>query len=117
MTNHRDRTDRSSIPVAPSMEPAAASVLAPLEDTVRAGRLVRITGIAILLGIVGGVIAKFLLALISLITHLIFSGEVSTADAVISIDSPTPWILLAPVAGAVIIGLMARFGSRETHRS
>src|SRR5690606_3037696 len=83
MSKHKDRSDRTHLPVAPSMDAATASVLVPDEDTIRPTRLVRLTAMAVVLGIGGGVVAWILLALISLITHLVFRGEISTAEPVI----------------------------------
>lgn len=111
MSKHKDRSDRTHLPVAPSMDAATASVLVPDEDTIRPTRLVRLTAMAVVLGIGGGVVAWILLALISLITHLVFRGEISTAEPVIEPGSVTLWVLLVPVIGAIVIGLMARFGS------
>jgi H+/Cl- antiporter ClcA len=67
---------------------------------------------AAVLGAVMGVVAKALQALIQLITNIAFFGRWSFAPA-----SPAGhhlgWLMpLVPLAGAVIVGLMARYGSR-----
>ncbi|MBS1933965.1 MAG: chloride channel protein, partial [Bacteroidetes bacterium] len=59
-----------------------------------------------------GVVAKFLVLLIALITNISFYQKIS-----LDITSPSGnhlgWFVIAvPIAGSVIVGLMARFGSK-----
>ena len=74
-------------------------------------RLVVVTGVCVLVGAIAGVVAWGLLALIALITGLVFHGtltvELLTPDAhMLGIG-----IVLVPVLGALVIGLMARYGA------
>ncbi len=99
-----------SIPVAPSLEPAIESLLA--SNTHPFGRrIIRISLISTLLGITAGYIARALTALIGLLTNLFFYGRWS-----FNFSSPAGnhlgwFIVLIPIAGAVIVGFMARYGS------
>jgi H+/Cl- antiporter ClcA/CBS domain-containing protein len=97
--------------VAPSLDPALASVALPREDAAIGARTVRVAGIAVLIGIAGGFVAEGLLRLIGLITNLVYFGTFSTELRPPSFAAPGLWMILVPVAGALVIGLMARFGS------
>lgn len=76
--------------------------------------VLRITVVSIALGVAAAVVAKILTMLIGLITNLAFFGRVSTAfsapaDAVPHLGW---WVVPIPVIGSVIVGFMARWGSR-----
>ena len=66
------------------------------------------------LGIVSALLAWALLRLIGLITNLVFYGEASVTLRAPS-HSGLPWfvVLLAPIGGGLLIGLVARFGSER----
>jgi len=73
-----------------------------------------ITALALPIGAVAGVTAWALLRLIGLITNAIFYHRVDTA-LVAPGAGHSPWwvILIAPTAGGLVIGLMARYGSEK----
>ncbi|HEX2166381.1 MAG TPA: chloride channel protein, partial [Longimicrobiales bacterium] len=97
--------------VAPSMDPALASVALPLEDAAIGARTVRVAGIAILIGVAAGFVAEALLRLIGLITSAVFFQTFSTELQSPALAERGVWMIAVPVVGALIIGLMARFGS------
>jgi chloride channel protein, CIC family len=73
-----------------------------------------ITGLALLVGAAGAGAAYVLLRLIGLITNIVFYQRISTAlVAPGSVHHNPALILLAPVAGGLAVGLMARFGSEK----
>src|SRR5690348_2749079 len=76
--------------------------------------MVLITGWAVLVGAATGCVAWALLRLIGLITNAVFYQRWSTA-LVAPGGTPHPaWlVVLAPVAGGLVVGLMARFGSEK----
>ena len=98
------------LPVAPSMAPAMAAAEAPMAETV-SRRLVTIVALSIGIGMAAGVVAKALMALIGLITNLTFYGRVSTALVSPSLREVGHWVLVIPVLGALVVGVMARWGS------
>ncbi len=140
--DRRDPTDRSAVPIAPSLEPTLeAAGEAEAEAAARGDRTAGTPGaarrppggapapgipeavwpvdrrvvftslLALALGGVAALTAEALRALIDLVTNLSFYGRFSFADA-----SPAGhhlgWlVLLPPVIGGVIVGLMARYGS------
>jgi H+/Cl- antiporter ClcA/CBS domain-containing protein len=68
--------------------------------------------LACLLGAIGTVVAVALLHLIALITNLVFFQTLSLEPASPGSAPHSPWLILgAPIAGGLIIGAMARFGS------
>src|SRR6478672_9820551 len=82
-----------------------------LGDFTATRRLLLITPLAIVIGLVGALLAKALLALIALATNLFFFGRVSTV-AVSPADAHLgAFVIVVPVLGGLIIGLMARYGS------
>ncbi|WP_280142724.1 MarR family transcriptional regulator [Amycolatopsis rubida] len=77
-------------------------------------RMLLITAIALPVGGAAAVAAFALLKLIGLITNLVFYQRVAT-DLVAPGAQHHPWwlVLLAPVVGGLVIGLMARYGSEK----
>ncbi|HEX8007198.1 MAG TPA: chloride channel protein, partial [Trebonia sp.] len=77
-------------------------------------RTVAITAIALAVGGASAVAAFCLLRLIGLITNAVFYQRVSFALAAPGARHHPPWlILLAPVVGGLVVGLMARYGSEK----
>src|SRR5579875_1425941 len=69
---------------------------------------------ALPIGAVSAVVAFCLLRLIGLITNLVFYGRVRTSLVAPGAVHHSPLlILLAPVVGGLVIGVMARFGSEK----
>ncbi len=66
---------------------------------------------AIVVGILGGLVADGLLLLIRGITNVAFAGRFSTLPFAAGTARFTPAIIVVPVVGGVIVGIMARWGS------
>ena len=76
-------------------------------------RLLGLVAMALIVGSGGAGAAWALLKLINLATNLAYGGKLSAAPATID-GSTLGWgSVLIPVAGCLIIGLMARFGSEK----
>ena len=76
--------------------------------------MLTITACAVPIGAAGAVAALALLRLIGLITNLVFYQRVETRLVAPGAGHHQPLlILLAPVVGGLIIGLMARYGSEK----
>jgi CIC family chloride channel protein len=92
---------------------AARSGIRHLGDFTTSPRVLLIAAIAVLVG-TGGVIAGvLLLKLIRLCTNLAYFGTFSLADLPLGQSSLGAASVLVPVIGALIVGLMARFGSEK----
>jgi CIC family chloride channel protein len=86
---------------------------ATLGDFTMTNRAIWISGLAVFIGLVSAFIALALLKLIGIFTNLFFFHRFSTAFASPANAHLGPWVILVPVAGALIIGVMARYGSER----
>jgi H+/Cl- antiporter ClcA/CBS domain-containing protein len=94
------------------MGPALGTVLAPFERANVDKRVLGITGLAVALGLVAAVIARLLTGLIALITNLSFFGRWSTTF-VSPAGNHLGWTVIGlPALGGLIVGVMARYGSK-----
>ena len=75
-------------------------------------RVVFIAALSILVGILGGFIAQALTRLIGFVTNLAFYHRISSAFVSPADHHLGYWVVLVPVVGGVIVGIMARFGSK-----
>src|SRR5207253_6147300 len=75
-------------------------------------RTAGISGVAVGLGAAAGVIAFGLTRLIGVLTNLSFYGRLSTRSVSPADHHLGALVVLVPIAGAVVVGLMARYGSR-----
>jgi chloride channel protein, CIC family len=102
---------RSGVPVAPSMDAALHTVVPPPPAGEDWRRAVIVAGLAVLVALAAGLAARVLTALIGLITNLAFYGRLDPSFASPA-GSRLGWlVIVVPVVGGVIVGLMARYGS------
>jgi len=90
--------------------PAASRRLA---DFTTDRRVLLLTAMAVVIGTAASVAAFLLVELISLVSNLVWLGQFSTAPLHMDNVARSPWMVLAPVTGGLVIGLMARFGSEK----
>src|SRR5579875_2721371 len=77
-------------------------------------RALLIVAFALPIGALSAVVAFGLLRLIGLITNLVFYQRVQTSLVAPGAHHHNPLLVLAaPVAGGLVVGLMARFGSEK----
>ncbi|MFL6301402.1 MAG: chloride channel protein, partial [Terriglobales bacterium] len=69
--------------------------------------------LAVPVGLIGAVVAKALLWLIAEITNVVFFQRFSAQLPSLQGHHLGPWVIAAPIAGAIIIGLIARYGSEK----
>ena len=101
------------LPIAPSMGLALDAVNAPIDRASVDRRVLGISGLAVGLGLVAAVIARLLTSLIGLITNLAFHGRWSTTFASPA-GNDLGWLVVGvPVVGGLIVGVMARYGSKS----
>ncbi|MCB9786685.1 MAG: chloride channel protein [Deltaproteobacteria bacterium] len=100
------------MPVAPSLGPALAAAHVGVLGGAVAPRTVGIAAVAAVIGLAAALIADVLTASLALVTNLAFYGRWSFAPASPAGNHLGGWVVLVPVAGAVIVGLMARYGSK-----
>jgi len=80
-------------------------------DFARNTRLLRITVMAAVIGGLSTVAAYVLLDLIRFFTNLFFFQTLSVADRSPATHTLGAWVIVVPVLGGLIVGLMARYGS------
>ncbi len=84
-----------------------------LGDFTTTPRAIAISGLAIGIGLISSYVAWALLKLIGIFTNLFFFHRWSTSMASPAANHLGAWEVLVPVAGALIIGVMARYGSER----
>jgi H+/Cl- antiporter ClcA len=84
-----------------------------LADFTRDKRLLILALMAIVIGALSAVVAQLLIWLIAGITNLTFFQSLSTNFRSPAGNHLGPWVILAPVVGGLIIGLIARYGSEK----
>ncbi|EQD40104.1 chloride channel core [mine drainage metagenome] len=103
-------SDSRTAPSTPARDLLAARMprpSAPLQH-----RVLWISALAIVLGLAAAVVARALTMLIGLITNLAFYGRVDTSFASPAGNHLGLWVIMVPVIGGLIVGAMARYGSR-----
>src|SRR5581483_3376809 len=76
-------------------------------------RVLVLIGLALPVGAISAVVAKALLWLIVGISNIVFFQRFSSQLVSLQHNHLGAWVILAPVVGALIIGLMARYGSEK----
>ena len=91
--------------------PASPAAAYRLADHSADKRMLLLAGMALVVGAGAAIGAWVLLKAIALATNLFWFGRISTAAAAITDASVGLFVVAIPVFGALIIGVMARFGS------
>ena len=76
-------------------------------------RMPLVSLLAALVGLVAGAVAFLLYSLIALITNLVFFHQVGFKLVSIREHHLGWWIIVVPVIGGLIVGIMAKYGSRK----
>src|SRR5579884_1139163 len=84
---------------------------AELGDFTVSPRVIFLSGLAVIIGLIAAVVALGLLRLIGLFTNLFFYGRWNAALTSPAGNHLGLWVILIPVIGGVIVGFMARYGS------
>ena len=112
----REDRDEGTLPVAPSLaitleHAAAAGVCAPHDYEAVDNRTVLMVALAVLIALGAALLARALVAIIALVTNLAYHGRFSAAAIAPGGGSLGAGMVLVPVAGGIVVGLMARYGS------
>ena len=84
-----------------------------LRDFTTDKRVIVLSAMAIVVGVIGALLAYALLWLINAITNLVFYGRFSAVGISAAHTTLGPWLLVVPAAGGLIVGVMARYGSEK----
>ncbi|HSU66232.1 MAG TPA: chloride channel protein [Tepidisphaeraceae bacterium] len=108
----RASTTSEGLPVSPSLGPALGTLDVPQRATPVDPRVIYISALSLLTGITAGLVARLLLWVIHAITHLSFDAPPPADGLQLPLAHPGAWVIAVPVVGAILIGLIARYGSR-----
>jgi len=92
---------------------AAAAGIRHLGDFTTSPRVLVISAIAFVVGIGGTISGVILLNLIRLVTNIAYFGRFTSVNLDLGTTRLPLWSVAIPVAGSLIIGLMARYGSEK----
>ena len=84
-----------------------------LADFTRDKRILILSLMAVIIGLLSAVVAEILVWLIAVITNLVFYQKFSSQFTSPSNHHLGAFVILIPVIGGLVIGLMARFGSEK----
>ena len=110
-TDHNSFEAVDGLPVAPSLNLALADVQAPPTYTPVDRRVIAICALALGIGAAGAVIATVLTHLIGFITNLAYFGRLSGSFSAPSTDRWGAFSVFVPIVGALVVGVMARYGA------
>lgn len=105
-------TTTGGIPVAPGLGATLVSARVPLHAALVDRRVLLISALAVVVAFAAGLVARVLTGLIGLVTNLAFYGRFSFAFTSPAGHHLGPWVIVVPAVGGVLVGLMARYGSR-----
>lgn len=94
-------------------EVAGAIPRRPLGDFTTDRRVLVLLAMSLVIGSASTVTAWFLIQLIALVTNLSWFGRFDVTPTSLAHAARTPWMVLVPVVGGLIIGAMARYGSEK----
>jgi len=100
------------IPVSISIGPTLEAEGIREKQIVNLPRLLYICFLAILNALLVGVIAKIMVELISLVTGIAFFGTIKGGDVSPVGNHLGIWVIFVPVIGGILVGFMARYGSK-----
>lgn len=91
--------------------PPSYPVRAPLREPTLTPRVAYLGLLAMGLAVLAALAARLLTALIGLVTNLAFYGKFSFAFSSPASNRLGLWVILVPVLGGLLVGLLARYGS------
>jgi H+/Cl- antiporter ClcA/CBS domain-containing protein len=98
--------------ISPSLGPALAASQVPPHSTIVDQRTLFISMLSIGIAVAAAFVAQGLVHLIGLFTNLSFYGEFATSFRSPADNKLGAWVIAIPVIGGIIVGIMARYGSK-----
>lgn len=100
------------LPVSPGLGPTLEQAQISRHSKVLDYRTLLIVGLGVAVAILTTFIARGLVYLIGLMTNLAFYGRFSGALRSPADNALGYWVIVVPVIGSIIVGVMARYGSK-----
>ncbi|MBS1736630.1 MAG: chloride channel protein [Bacteroidetes bacterium] len=102
----------TGIPISTSLKPTLEAENIQQRIAPNKKRLLTISALAVVVAICISFVAKFLIDFLYFITHLAFYGDVAITHVTPVGNHLGLWVILVPVAGGIVAGLMALYGSK-----
>lgn len=116
MSDHENEIEKSSttigLPISVGLGPTIAQADIPKHISVVNSRTLFVVMLSIGIAVLVTPIAKGLVSLIELITNFAFYGRISSESVSPAHNQLGYWVILVPVIGSIIVGFMARYGSK-----
>jgi len=107
-----EASTNNGIPVSVSIGPTLEAEGIKTHKAVNVPRLLYICTLAILNALLVGVVAKIMVELISLVTGIAFYGKIQSGEVSPVGNHLGIWVIFVPVIGGILVGFMARYGSK-----
>jgi CIC family chloride channel protein len=108
----KDQSSPGGIPISISLEENFAQTEKAAKGQADKKRLLFVSFLAVCIGGCISVIAKLLIYLINFCTNLSFHHRLSIAASSPATNDYGLWVIIVPVIGGIIVGLMALYGSK-----
>lgn len=107
---HAEAAD--GLPLSPALDLVTEAAQVPTEPAIVDRRVVQISLLAVLLGVAAAGVSVVFLRLIALVTNLAFFHQVSLQVTHPSHNQLGLMVIVVPIIGGLIVGFMARYGSK-----
>jgi H+/Cl- antiporter ClcA len=101
-----------ALPVAPSLGPALEASQATRQTSSVSPRVLYISALCVLVALAAAAVAQGLTRLIGLVTNIAFYGKFDFSFSSPANNHLGPWVVAVPIIGGLIVGVMARYGSK-----
>jgi CIC family chloride channel protein len=101
----------NGIPVSPQLNDLENALTGTKSGIFLKKRLLRISGLSIIVAVAISLIAKVLVWLINIVTNISFFGSLSANFHSPAANHLGLWVIIIPAIGGIIVGLMALYGS------
>lgn len=103
---------KKNIPISVGMRPTLEAERQKVRNIIPVKRVLYLSAIAVINALVIGIIARGLIALIALVTNLAFFGKFSLHEVELGHHTFGWTVILVPVIGGILVGFMAKYGSK-----
>lgn len=104
---------REGLTISPALDLVLEASQVPQESALIDRSVLRVIGLAVVIGLLAVLAARILLLLIGLFTNLSFYGRWSAAEVSPAHHQLGAWVIAIPIIGSLAVGIMARFGSKS----
>ncbi|MBU6466277.1 MAG: chloride channel protein [Burkholderiales bacterium] len=107
-----DSHTHAALPISPNLDSALLDANMARSAQLLDQRMVWLSGLAMGLGVLAAFVAYVLTHLIGFVTNIAFYGRLSTEFTSPAHNQLGAWVILVPAIGGLIVGFMAKWGSK-----